>query len=457
MSNANAAQPFGYDVSVVLCWSCGGLVTSSPAGSNAACPACGAACPVKPRQSVLPPPQGQSPGPQNPALRAQDGRPLMPPASIAFLWEGGDIPAHRQGEALMAWQGARRRAAQGEAAAGEEIALLGRVLSAATEKAGDRLRARALLESSLEVAPFPRHRAILLGAMVRGAVRAGDVNSALRWWQHFDSNAQDLESDSEWRVSTAVVATARNDFMTVLNAVGATFEQYAIQDALDAQAALFRANALEKSGQLPAAMAQLEQMFAQGGPAMRNAFERMAASYGPLALCSGSLAQIVAQREQSAAATAGLGKVAMGLLLLVAPMIPALVGVGFGVSALLSGQGIPSGEDLMPILMPIGMSVIFFFSFGLWGIRTILAGLRERRAFRSGVRTTARVLGARPTGVHINHMPEMLIELEVALQPPVRSSLKKVVHPGEMQALAPGTMLHVRIDPQNPSTAILDQ
>jgi len=381
----------------------------------------------------------------------------MPPASIAFLWEGGDIPPHRQNEALMAWQNARRRAAQGEAAAGEEIALLGRVLSAAAENAGDRLRARALLESSLEVAPFPRHRAILLGAMVRGAVRAGDENSALRWWQHFDAGAQDLESDSEWRVSTAVVATARNDFMTVLNAVGSTFEQYAIQDALDAQAALFRANALEKSGQLPAAKAQLEQMFAQGGPAMRNAFERMSASYGPLALCSGSLAQTVAQREQAAAATAGLGKVALGLLLLFAPMIPALIGVGFGISALLGGGGIPSGEDLMPILMPIGMSFIFFLSFGLWGIRTILAGLRERRAFRSGVRTTARVVGVRPTGVRINHMPEMLIELDVALQPPVRSTLKKVVHPGEMQALAPGTVLHVRVDPQNPSTAILDQ
>ncbi len=455
--NANAAQPFGYDVSVVLCWSCAAVVTSSPAGSNGACPSCGAACPVKPRQSILPPPQGHSPGPQDPGLRAQDGRPLMPPASIAFLWEGGDIPPHRLNEALMAWQGARRRAAQGEAAAGEEIALLGRVLSSASENAGDRLRARAVLESSLEVAPFPRHRAILLGATVRGAVRAGDVNSALRWWQHFDGNAQDLESDSEWRVSTAVVATARNDFMTVLNAVGPTFEQYAIQDALDPQAALFRANALEKSGQLPAAKAQLDQMFAQGGPAMRNAFERMAASYGPLALCSGSLAQIVAQREQAGAATAGLGKVAMGLLLLIAPVIPALVGVGFAVSNVLTEGGIPGGEDLMPILMPIGMSVIFFFSFGLWGIHTILAGLRERRAFRSGVRTTARVLGARPTGVHINHMPEMLIELEVALQPPVRSSLKKVVHPGEMQALVPGTVLHVRVDPQNPSTAILDQ
>jgi len=454
--NATAGQPYSYDVAVVLCWACGGVVMATPVGSNGACPNCGGAAPVKPRNMVLPPPQGRSPGPQAPALRSQDGRPLLPPPGIAFLWEGGDIPPHRINEAMTAWQGARRRAAQGEAAAGEEIALLGRTLASAAEDQGDRLRARALLESSLEVAPFPRHRAVLLGALVRSAVRAGDMNSAFRWWQHFDGNAEDLESDSEWRVSTAVVATARGDFMTVLNAVGSTFEQYAIQDALDPQAALFRANALEKSGQLPAANAQLEKMFAMGGPAMRNAFERMAASYGSLGLCSISLNQIVAQRERAGAATAGLGKIAMGLMLLFAPVIPGLIGLGFGVSMLMGG-GFGGGVGLMPVVMPLGMSLIFFLSFGLWGIRTIMAGLRERRAFQHGVRTTARVLGARPTGVSINDMPEMLIELEVALQPPVRSALKKVVHPGEMQALVPGTMLHVRVDPQDPSTAILDQ
>jgi hypothetical protein len=452
-----SGRPFAYETTVVLCWTCGAPVTATPAGSNGNCAACGNPAPTRPRQQVLPPPQGRTPGAQDPALRAQDHRPLLPPPGIAFLFEGGGIAAHRIAEAQMAWQGARRRAAQGEAAAGEEVVMLARELASAAENGGDALRARGLLEASLEVVQFPRHRAVLLGALIRAAVRAGDTEAALRWWQHFEGSAPDLETDSEWRVSTAVVATARGDFNTVLAALGRTFEEIAIQDALDPQAALFRANALEKSGQLPAARAQLDQMFAQGGPAMRTAFERMSGFYGGLALCQESLTAVVAQREQAGAATAGLGKIFLGLVLIGVPFLPGLVGLGFGVAMVLSGEDIPLGPELVPVLVPLGMSVVFFLSFGLWGIRTVLAGLRERRAFRSGVRTTARVLSARPTGVQINDIPEMLIELEVALQPPVRSSLRRVVHPGEMHALVPGTVLHVRVDPSDPSTAILDQ
>ncbi|MBN2194597.1 MAG: hypothetical protein JW751_17400 [Polyangiaceae bacterium] len=453
----SAARPFAYDSTVVLCWSCGAPVTATPAGSNGACSACGGAAPTRPRNQVLPSPQGRSPGPQDPMLRAQDGRPLTAPPGIAFLFEGGSIPAHRQHEALMAWQGARRRAANGDGSAGEEIVMLARELANAAEQGGDRLRARAVLESSLEVAPFPRHRATLLGALARGAVRAGDVDSAFRWWQHFDGGAPDLESDSEWRVSTAVVATARGDYMTALTALGANFEQYAIQDALDPQAVLFRANALEKTGQLAAAKAQLQQILASGGPTVRAGFERMVAFYGPLALCAGTMNEVVAQREKAGAATAGLGKILLGLFLIGVPFIPALIGVGFGIAMLLSGEDIPLGVELMPVVMPIGMSFVFFLAFGVWGIKSVLAGLRERRAFRSGVRTTARVLGARPTGVTINDIPEMLIELEVALDPPVKSALRRVVHPAEMHALVPGAVLNVRVDPKDPSTAILDQ
>lgn len=450
-------RPFAYDATVVLCWSCHAPVTATPAGSNGTCPACGAAAPTRPRQLVLPPPQGRSPGAQDPALRAQDGRPLVPPPGIAFLFEGGGIPAHRMNEALLAWQGARRRAAQGEASAGEEVVMLGRELANAAERASDPLRARALLESSLEVVQFPRHRAIVLGALARAAVRAGDADAAFRFWQHFDAGAADLETDSEWRVTTAVVATARGDYMTALTALGSTFEQYAIQDALDAQAVLFRANALEKSGQLAAAKAQLEQAFAQGGPAIRDAFTRMATLYGPLALCSASLAPVVAKREQAGAASAGIGKILLGLILIGVPVLPVLVGVAFGLSMLLSGEDIPLGVELLPVLVPIGMGFVFFLTFGIWGIRTVLAGLRERRAFRTGVRTTARVLGARPTGVRINDLPEMLIELEVALDPPVRSQLRRVVHPGEQHVLVPGTQIFVRVDPNDSSAVIPDR
>jgi|GEM_PF-5023244 hypothetical protein len=183
----------------------------------------------------------------------------------------------------------------------------------------------------------------------------------------------------------------------------------------------------------------------------------MATLYGPLALCSASLASVVARREQAGAASAGLGKILLGLILIGVPFLPVLIGVGLGLSMLLSGEDISLGIELMPVLLPIGLGFVFFLTFGIWGIRTVLAGLRERRAFRTGVRTTARVLGARPTGVRINDLPEMLIELEVALDPPVRSQLRRVVHPGEQHVLAPGTQIFVRVDPKDPSAVIPDR
>lgn len=449
-------RPFAYEIVVVCCWQCGAPVVGAAAGGVVACPGCQSQNTLRARQDYLPPPMSRAPGPQDPALRAQDGRALLPPPSIAFLWEGNALPPHRMNEAWMAWQHARRRAAQGDPSAGEEITMLARELANAAEQSGDRLRARALLESSLEVAPFPRHRAVLLGSLARAAVRAGDGESAFRFWQHFDGASPDLESDSEWRVTTAVVATVRGDYATVLQAIGATFEQLAIQDALDPQAAIFRANALERSGQLALASAQLEQMFAMGGPAVRALFERMTQLYAPLGLCPSSLSATVAKREAAGASSAGLGKIGLGAVLIIAPLLPALIGGGTALSALTSGGGLPEGDELMPVLMPLGMSVIFFFSFGLWGIRSIRAGLRERRAFTRGVRTTARVLSARPTGTSVNDIPEMAIELEVALSPPVRSVLRRLVHPGELHAIAPGAVLHVRIDPTDPSTATLD-
>jgi hypothetical protein len=341
--------------------------------------------------------------------------------------------------------------------AGEEIVMLARELAGAAERTGDLNKCRAFIESSLEAAPFPRHRAILLGMLVRAAVRGRDFEAAERWLQHFEGGYADLESDSEWRVSTAVVATARRDYTTVLSALGRSFGEIALQDALDAQGVVFRAHALEQLGQLPEATLQISQLLERGGPAMRTGLEQMVKMYGALGLCPGSLGQVLAQRESSARASAGVGKLVLGAILILVPLLPAGIGVIIGASLFLSGEAtLDEPGAWVGAVVPIAMSAIFFLSFGLWGIRTVVAGLRERAAFSRGVRATARVLSARPTGVSVNDQPEMLIELEVALMPPVRSSLRRVIHPGEMHALMPGTVLHVRVDPAHPETAVLD-
>jgi hypothetical protein len=439
---------FSFGLRASCCFACGQPVAGAD-GSRIACTRCGQAVDLRPRASFLRPGGAQQPGPQPPQFRAQDGRPLLPPPNIAFLWENGqELAAHREPEALMAWQGARQRAAAMDIGAGEEICFITRALVVRAEAQGDLQRVRGLIEAGLECVQLPRQRAILLGMIARAAVRAGDVEAATAWWSCFEP-PQELESDSEHRMTTAVVATARGDFHAVLSAVGSAFDQIAIQDALDPQAAVFRINALERAGRVDEARQQLQALFAKG-PAMRNVLERIQQQYRAIPLCQGSMPAVQAAHEQSARATAGSGKIRMGYLLIAVSLLPVVVTTIAGVSTFAS-------TGRADAFFAVPFTLIFVPAFGLWGLRTLRMGQREKQVFERGVRAPARVVGAAPTGVTINNIPELRIELEVQLSPPVRTQIRMLVHPGQQHVLAPGTMLHVRVDPQQPDVAVLDQ
>lgn len=439
---------FSFALRASCCYACGQALVGTD-GTRIACTRCGQPLDLRPREGFLRQGGAPPPGPQPPQFRAQDGRPLMPPPNIAFLWENGaDIAAHREPEALMAWQGARQRAAAMDVGAGEELCFLTRALVVKAEAQGDLLRVRALIESALECIQLPRQRAILLGMITRAAVRAGDIDSAMGWLSGFEPPAE-LESESELRVSTAVVATARGDFQTVLQALGQASEQVAIQDALDPQADVFRANALERSGRVDEARAQLQALFAKG-PGMRNALERIQQQYRSIPLCQGSMAVVQAAHEQRARSTAGSGKIAMGRLLLGVSLLPFVITLVIGVQAFVATGSTEA-------FFPVPFTLIAVFAFGSWGLRTLRMGQRERQVFEKGVRAAARVVGASPTGVSVNNVPEIAIQLEVQLTPPVRTQIRMLMHPGQQHVLVPGTMLYVRVDPQQPDVAVLDQ
>ncbi len=447
MGAPNAQAPFSFSQRMSCCPQCGEPV-SGPDGGHAQCGRCGQAVELKPKASFARP-QNTHLGPQHPSMRAQDGKPLVPPPNILFLWEnGGEIPPHREAEALMAWQGARRRAQAMDVGAGEEVCMLTRELAVKAEKKRDLARARAMIEAALESVQLPRQRAILLGMIARMAVRAGDVQSAAAWLSCFEAPG-DLESESELRVSTAVVATARGDFMAALNAVGSAFDQIAIQDALDPQAAIFRINALERMGRSAEATQQLRDLFAKG-PGMRNAVERMQSQYPSLGLVQQTMPAVQAAHEQAARSTAGVGKIGMGCLLIGVSLLPFVIMSGMALYEFVT-------EGSYEAAIGVPFSLIFVLGFGVWGLRTLRTGLRERRVFASGVRAQARVIGSAPTGTQINDIPEMRIDLEVLLQPPVRTSIRMLVNPGQQHILTPGTGLYVRVDPQHPDVAVLDQ
>lgn len=446
MPPGSTPSAFAFEIRASCCWSCGQAVMGAD-GSRVACTRCGQPVDLRPRAGFLRAGGAPMPGPQPPQLRAQDGRPLLPPPNIAFLWENGNLAPHREPEALMAWQGARQRAST-DVGAGEELCFLTRALVVSAEAQGDQLRMRALIEAALEQIQLPRHRAILLGMITRAAVRAGDVQSAMGWLSGFEP-PQEIESDSEHRVSTAVVATARGDFPTVLQAVGQAFDHVAIQDALDPQADVFRINALECSGRIDEARAQLQAAFAKG-PGMRNAIERIQQQYRTIPLLRASMPAVQAVHEQRGRSSAGSGKIAMGRLLIGVSILPFVLTTFFGLQAYLATGSIHS-------FTAVPFTLIAVFIFGGWGLRTLKMGKRERQVFEKGVRAAARVVGAAPTGVSVNNIPEIQIRLEVQLTPPVHTQIRMLMHPGQQHVLVPGTMLYVRVDPTQPDVAVLDQ
>jgi len=451
------ASPFSHDVARIPCPACGALVEGPLGGGAVACPECAAPCRFVDRRLALPG-GGGMPGAQSPAMRSQDGKPLVPPPGVAFLWEGGhDLPPHRVTEARAAWDNARQRAAGGEVGAGEELAFLGRELASAAERAGDRGTARALLEATALTAPLPRQRTVALGALVRSAVRAGEPAEALAWWEHFAAGAGDIESDSEWRVSTAVVKAAEGDWKAVLAAVGEAHDAVALQDALDFQACLFRAHALERSGRAAEAMRELQRLLESGGPPARDGAERMRDLYADLDLCGRTLPGLLAAREMAARRTAGCGSFFFAAILLGASALTC-GGIGLLPVGLLASQGMPrTTEDWAALVCPVSITWASMIPVCVWGLGMLVAGIRERRTFARGVRTRARIVSAKPTGTEINDQPEMALTLEVLLDPPVRSTLRTVVNAGQLHALQPGTVLYVRVDPKHPETAVLDE
>jgi hypothetical protein len=432
------SSPFSLAIRASVCLHCAQPVVGPDAGT-VACPRCGQAIPLEPRARFLRPGSAPFPGPQPPMFRAQDGKPLLPPPGIAFLWEGNDIPAHREAEALVAWQGARRRAAAMDVGAGEELCMLTRALALKAENAGDLPRARALAEASLEAVPLPRQRATLLGMLARAAVRAGDPGSGAAWLSCFEV-PQELESDSEHRITSAVVATAHGDCMAALHALGNRYDQVAIVDALDPMAVILRVNALEKLGHTAEATQQLQELLGRG-PDMRDAVARIRQPYHRMALCELTMPHVQAAHEQRARAAAGRGRITMGYFLMGMSALPLSL-------LLISGIFVPSA---LATCLIVALPFVFF------GFKMVRMGQRERHVFTHGVRAPARVLGAAPTGTSINRVPELRIDLEAQLIPPVRTSIRLLVHPGQHHILVPGTMLHVRVDPNNPGLAILDQ
>jgi hypothetical protein len=282
---------FATDVRVLTCPQCGAPFRASASGGQVVCQYCHAPTVVRARDdrplTHLGPPVPEEGRMQSlwAQLQAYANKPL-PPEMAQLLRHGPLTPAtFPQGLAL--WQLYVQRAAAGDFQASEFATLMTGALSSFCVMHNDELRQRAVFETALEVLPNPNHKQVMRCNLARAAIKAGDLAAGQVWMASCNATPVDLEADSAYRVTYAAMATARNDFPNVVAALGPSVNAVPLVPPIQILCNVYRANALEKMGNVQAAVQQLVQTAKtmDGGP---NAVQGIVKA-SPFHLCPQSL------------------------------------------------------------------------------------------------------------------------------------------------------------------------
>jgi hypothetical protein len=455
---------FSPQLRILMCASCGAPTEAALAGGQTACRYCRAVnhLDVRDERPVFGDlaQQPQIPEPERIArLRAQDGRPLLPPAGIASLVPGGRIEPWKVQEVLAVWQQTRQELkGSGNFEAAERLLYLTMILANQFSEQNDFLRQRAMFESALDVFKLPRHRQVMRGYLSRAAARIGDLAAAEQWLAPCNPRSDDLESDSAYRVSRAMLDTTKHNYQAVLQVLGARNEDVPVMDAWDPAAAVFRANAWEKTGNLPAAIDVLNGAM-RAGASSRMAIQKVIELTPGLQLCPQSFPQAqgqhaaVAGRVAATQASGGIHKVfiPLGVLFLVGALacvvvaiVSQFVDMGFAV-------GITTGS-IGVTFIPLGG---VFLGIGVWMKK---AADRAQRIRVHGISGTGRVTGVAPTGLAINNVPQIRIDLSIQLpgRAPYAASTKMLGGMQLMMVMRPGAEVPVRVDPQDLAQVLIE-
>lgn len=239
---------FSIDRRVLPCEQCGRAIDIPPDGS-ASCAACSWNATVSPRpDTAITAGAVFAPGDREREQRIIASTELQTLATDAGR---GNLEPVR-----TAWTAARAEASEQAANAEAEVRLmkLTTLLTNAALASDDDLGLRAWLEAALEAARAPGHRQALRCQLARQAARAGDVASADAWLAGCVEAPDDPDAAGAYRVTRAYLATARGEWRAVLDAIGA---DAALPASLAGLATVLRANALEHTGDLDAASAEL--------------------------------------------------------------------------------------------------------------------------------------------------------------------------------------------------------
>lgn len=291
---------FSTDVRILTCPQCGAPIQSAVHGGQVQCAYCHAPLAVAARDDMA---LQQHAGPgiteaeRYQGLWAQAaafGQKQLPPEMSQVL-HAGPLTPDRIGAALGIWRMYCQRASAGDFTAGENAVLMsGSISSYFAVVAKDPQRQRALFESTLDALRVPTQKQVVRGQLARAAAKAGDMRSAQTWFGACDPHSADLQADTAYRVTYSYLATQNNDFRSVLAALGPQPGAVPVALPSQLQTDVLRANAIEKSGDVNTAVAQLVHS-ARSLPGGKQAVPGIVEASPQLHLCPQSLPRAMQQ------------------------------------------------------------------------------------------------------------------------------------------------------------------
>ncbi len=282
---------FATDVRVLTCPQCGAPLKTAPSGGQVTCAYCHVQTLVHARDdrplAHVGPPVPEAGRMQSLWAQAQAYANARLPPEMGQLLVNGPLTPATFPQGLALWQLYIQRAAAGDFQASEYATLMTGALSSFCVMHNDEVRQRALFETALDLLPNPNHKQVMRCNLARAAIKAGDLAAAQVWMASCNPTPVDLEADSAYRATYAAMATARNEFQNVLAALGPTNNAVPLVAPIQILCDVYRANAIEKMGNVAVAAQQLMQTATthQGGA---NAVQGIIKA-SPLHLCPQSL------------------------------------------------------------------------------------------------------------------------------------------------------------------------
>ncbi len=296
----------------------------------------------------------------------------------------------------------------------------------------------------------PRHEQVFRCTLARSAARLGDIASAAGWLKGCDPYADDIHMDTAYRMSAAVLCTTRKDWAGVLRQLGNDIDDVPIADGSDELAAMVRANAHEKMGQVPTAVDQLRRVM-QGKP--KELFEKIRTSNHLLDLCPQSFSTVAAEISAApAGAVAKRRKNPVGIIFLLLP-------IGFFIAAAMAPEGATTDDGYPLNWFFVFMGACFLIGPLLMLVIGFFGAKKMKYMNEHGIDAMGQIMGAEPTGVRINDQPQMALQIQV--HHPEQGSYtvthKKVLSVLDVAQLGQmiGGMVQLKVDPKNPQNVMM--